>query len=81
MPVTGLVIQAERDCVNSVTTKIEDLENAEVTDVEQQKIIAVTATEDPGEDKYLIAAIQSIEGVVCVNAIYHNFEDMEAIDD
>ena len=76
MPISSLVIQTQPDQITSVIESINDLPGASVTKQQDGKLIVITETENNQQDRALWDQMELINGVVAVDAIYHNFETL-----
>lgn len=77
MPVSSLIIQADPKLLDEVRNAINELNGASVTRVEGASLVTITETTTKSEDKSLWEDFERIPGVISVNLIYHNFEDLE----
>ncbi len=76
MPITSFVIQTQPDQTTSVIECIGCLPGASVTEQQDSKLIVITETANTEQDRALWNQMEQLDGVVTVDAIYHNFEDL-----
>ena len=77
MPISSLVIKVAEHEVEKVVEKISSLNGARVSDTIGNSIVTLTETASTAQDKEMLEQLEQIEGVISVNLIYHNFEDVE----
>ena len=77
MPITSLIVRSKAGQAQSVAESIGAIPNAEVTDQVGHELVVITDTVDTAEDRRLWDCLEMLPGVLAVDAIYHNFEDME----
>ena len=76
MPISSLIVVVEESRVDDVVGVINSLPGAKVTKTEGTNILTLTETDSPEADKGLWDSLENIPGVVGVNLVYHNFEDV-----
>ncbi len=77
MPISSLIVRAAPEMAKQVADHIRRLSGADVSRIQGDSIVAVTETETREQDKKLWDDMKAIDGVLGVDLIYHNFEDME----
>ena len=75
MPVSSLIVKARQGRSTQLCTSINQLEGATVTDVIEDRIVVVTSTLSPSEDKSIWDEINNNPETIQLDLIYHNFED------
>ncbi len=75
MPVSGLIVRTRPGVADAVSRACAALSCVEVTHVEDPALVVVTDGATEKEDRRAMEQLQSLEGVVAVELIYHNFED------
>lgn len=77
MPISSIVIKSREDKTDQVVTGLKALAAVTIEHIKNDHIVAVTETLDHDEDKDLWAQIENMPGVMQLDLIYHNFEDIE----
>ena len=77
MPVSSLIVGTQEHQVGRVAEAIDRMPSTSVCRVVQNDIVVLTETRDQEEDRQLWNRMKQIPGVLTVDLIYHNFEDVE----
>lgn len=77
MPISSLIIRTTTERAAEVAEVANAIEGVSVTDIQGANLVTVTETDSRQDDKKLWDQLEKIEGVIAVDAIYHNFEDLE----
>ncbi|MHC4781088.1 MAG: chaperone NapD [Planctomycetota bacterium] len=77
MPVSGLIVRVKAGETERVSKEIGRIPGAEVTDVMGDCIVTVTDTANPAHDRRLWKQLEELPGVIKVDGVYRNFEDVE----
>ncbi len=81
MPITSIIANVNTDSIDAVVQQINELPDATVTDIKDNNLVIVTDTRTRQEDRDIWVKLDNISGVNSLNAIYHNFEDLEVASD
>ncbi len=76
MPISSLIVRSGEDTVDAVVQAIGQMPGASVVEVQGGAVAALTETDDKIQDKALWDRMEQLPGVVKVDLIYHNFEDV-----
>ncbi len=76
MPITSLLIRTKAERTAAIADEAALLQGVEIAEIRNDIIVAVTDTATRDEDKGLWDTLEQITGVLTVDAIYHNFEDV-----
>lgn len=78
MPISSLIVRTKANETNVIADQIRNtVDHTEVSNIEGDNIVVLTDTATRDEDKEIWGKIESIPGVLKVDLIYHNFEDLE----
>lgn len=77
MPISSLIVRTKSERTQNVASSIGEITGAEVSRIEAESIVVITDTRDQHQDRRIWDAIEAMPGVIGVNLIYHNFEDLE----
>ena len=77
MPISSLIVTTAPGLSAHAVTLIDEFDNAEVTDHHGDQLVVITDTVSRGADKDLWHRIENTPGVIKVDAIYNNFEDID----
>lgn len=77
MPISSLIVRTRPECAQHVATRVIEFEGASAPERREDCIVVLTETADRDADKELWGAIQAIDGVMGVDLIYHDFEDLD----
>lgn len=78
MPITSLIVKVTEDDMDKTLSAIDGMEGVEVTDVKGNDLVVILDTASRKQDRELWQQLEELPGVHALNAIYHNFEDLEA---
>lgn len=81
MPVSSLIVSTQEHQAGRVAEAIDQMPSTSVCRVIQNDIVVLTETRDQQEDQRLWEQMKQIPGVLAVDLIYHNFEDVEEINE
>lgn|GEM_PF-1803525 len=76
MPVSGLVVSTKKGKAPAVAERLRALDRVQVTDLLRDSLVLVTETDSREADKALWSMLESVEDLVELSLIYHNFEDL-----
>jgi nitrate reductase NapAB chaperone NapD len=76
MPISSIIVRTGKATQDAVVEAIANLPGATVSDVEPTGLIVLTETAESSEDKYLWDVISQMDGVLSMDLIYHNFEEL-----
>lgn len=79
MPISSLIVRSTPEHVTDVADQIRAVSGASVTDIKGENVIVITDTASQDEDKQIWNQIEQLNGVCKVDLIYHNFEDVEEV--
>jgi nitrate reductase NapAB chaperone NapD len=77
MPISSLLVKAQSKDVERIAGAIGAMPGAQVFRVAGEDIAVLTETTDRDEDKGIWDAVEALPGVVKIDLIYTNFEDLE----
>ena len=77
MPISSLIVRTGEPDASRIVPALEAIGAVTSCDAQGPNIIVITETDATSEDEALWKTIEGVEGVVAVELIYHNFEDLE----
>ena len=77
MPIASIVVRTKDDCLEEVVDQVKQYEGVSISDIGRDKFIVVSETETREQDKNLWERLEAVPGVLKVDLIYYNFEDLE----
>jgi nitrate reductase NapAB chaperone NapD len=80
MPISSLIVRTRPGEAARLALLIEKFDGATVSHVENDLMVTLTEQIDIASDKKLWERIESLEGVLAADVVYHNFEDLEGVD-
>lgn len=78
MPVSGLIVRTRPSQARAVAHACATVPSVEVTHVDAAALVVVTQGNTEAADRQAMESLQKLAGVVAVELIYHNFEDVQA---
>ncbi len=76
MPISSLIVKAAEGHAEAIAQAVDAVEGASVSELVDKNLVVLTETKDEKEDRRIWDALNAIEGVVSVELVYHNFEDL-----
>ena len=77
MPISSLIVRTEEGHTAEIGALLATHPAIEVSHVAESAVAIVTETPEDSVDKLLWKQIEGMAGVMHVELIYHNFEDLE----
>ena len=77
MPVSSFMIHVKNGTVRKSIEQLNGMKGVTVLENKQDKIVALSETSSRKEDRDLWDEIGNLPGVITLNLIYHNHEDLE----
>ena len=76
MPISGVIVRTQPLECEAVAQRCQGLPQVTITHVQDDALVLVTDTPDAACERDVVGTLQRIDGVVAVEVIYHNFEDL-----
>ena len=80
MPITGLLLTCQPDQMEQIERVVDERPKSEVRATRAEQLIVVTDTVDLSEDRCEVEALGNIPGVVAVQVVYCNVEDLDPVE-
>jgi len=77
MPVSSLIVRTTAGAAPRAAHAVGALAGVTSCAVDDTDLVVITETRATAEDEALWKRIEQVEGVLAVELIYHNFEDLE----
>ncbi|MBI2422368.1 MAG: chaperone NapD [Candidatus Hydrogenedentes bacterium] len=77
MPISGVILRTQPLTCPAVAQHCLLLPYITITHQQDDALVLVTDTPDARCERDIVGTLERIDGVVAVEVIYHNFEDLE----
>jgi nitrate reductase NapAB chaperone NapD len=77
IPISSLILRIGEGYSEAVRATVSSMEGVTISSEGENALAILSETVHPKEDKAIWAQLENIEGVLALELVYHNFEDME----